>query len=135
MRLYGHSRPGRIMATAAIACALSSACLATDADDAVSLYKQGRYAEAGPLLETLDAKGQAGGALLYRLAFCQRSTGDATAAAETERRAQAALESELSSSGEIEVPFYLVNTLQNNGRNADAQRIAAETTDLLQAPY
>ena len=42
------------------------------ADEAVTLYESGKYAEARVLIEEIDAAGRATGPLLYRLAYCQR---------------------------------------------------------------
>ncbi len=96
--------------------------------EALGLYARGRYAEALPLLERIDAAGQASGALLYRLAYCQRIAGDGARAGETERRALESLERESVSTSDLEVPFYLANAYRNAGRAADAQRVAAEAT-------
>lgn len=101
--------------------------------EARSLYAQGRYIEALELLEQLDAAGAATGPLLYRLAYCQRMAGAHGAGVETERRAREALEAELDSASDLEVPFYLVNVYENEGRRDDARRIAAETTTRLEA--
>jgi hypothetical protein len=98
------------------------------AREAEALYAAGRYAEALPLLRQLDEDGEATGTTLYRLAYCQRITGDEAGAAETERRARESLEGELAGSQSVEVPFYLANAYRNSGRDADAKRIAAETT-------
>lgn len=95
---------------------------------AKALYSEGRYAEARPLLEQLDESGAATGPLLYRLAFCQRSAGDEAASAETQQRARETLEREVTEAEDLEVPFYLVNTYQNLGQDADARRVAAEAT-------
>jgi tetratricopeptide (TPR) repeat protein len=116
----------RLLLLITLSAALCPACLASDASDAVSLYEEGRYAEARPLLEALDAKGKAGGTLLYRLAFCQRQAGETEAATATEKRALEALEGELEASRDVEVPFYLVNAYQNAGRDGDARRVAQE---------
>jgi tetratricopeptide (TPR) repeat protein len=96
--------------------------------EAESLYAQGRYPEALRLLEQLDEAGAATGPLLYRLSFCQRTAGDTAGSAASEARALQALESEIVSTRELEVPFYLINTYQNLGRADDARRVAAETT-------
>jgi tetratricopeptide (TPR) repeat protein len=96
--------------------------------EAESLYAQGRYAEALPLLEQLDAAGAATGPLLYRLNFCQLKTGDTAGSAATQRRAVESLERELASAQALEVPFYLANAYRNAGRTDDARRVAAEAT-------
>jgi tetratricopeptide (TPR) repeat protein len=96
--------------------------------EAETLYSEGRYAEARPLLEQLVEAGAATGPLLYRLAYCQRAAGDEAASAETQRRALDSLEREVTTAENTEVPFYLVNTYQNLGQDADARRVAAEAT-------
>ncbi len=95
--------------------------------DAVSAYDQGQYREAAVLLEQIDAAGDADGPLLYRLAYCQRKSGDARSG-KTQDRALEALENALSSATDLEIPFYLANTYENLGRKEDARRIAAEAT-------
>ncbi len=95
--------------------------------EAVSLYDQGRFREAGLLLLEIDAAGDADGPLLYRLAYCQGRTSDARRG-ETQDRAREALETALSSARDLEIPFYLANTYENLGRKEDARRIAAEAT-------
>ncbi len=95
--------------------------------DAVSAYDQGQYREAAVLLEQIDAAGDADGPLLYRLAYCQRQSGDARAG-KTQDRAKEALESALGSATDLGFPFYLANTYDNLGRKEDALRIAAEAT-------
>jgi tetratricopeptide (TPR) repeat protein len=96
-------------------------------DRALATYDAGRYAEALPLLEQLDAAGQVEGTLLYRLYYCQRQAGDGSAR-ETLDRARKALELEAGSSPDLEAPFYLANAYRNVGRITDAQRVAAEAT-------
>lgn len=98
------------------------------AQQAKALYSEGRYAEARPLLEQLDEAGEATGPLLYRLAYCQRSAGEDAAGDATQQRAREFLEREVADAKDIEVPFYLVNTYQNLGQDADARRVAAEAT-------
>jgi tetratricopeptide (TPR) repeat protein len=96
--------------------------------EAETLYSEGRYAEARPLLEQLDEAGAATGPLLYRLAYCQRAAGDQAASDATQRRAREVLEGEVTEAKDIEAPFYLVNTYQNLGQEADARRVASEAT-------
>jgi len=98
------------------------------AGQAASFYADARYTEALPLLEEIDRAGDATGPLLYRLAYCQRATGDPARAAETERRARETLEDEVASATSLEVPFYLCNVYQNAGREGDARRVATEAT-------
>ncbi len=112
--------------------ALALGLLATPASaelraEALSHYHQGRFAQAGALLEQIDARGEADGPLLYRLAFCQRKAGDPRSA-KTQERAREALENALSSATDLATPFYLANTYNNIGREEDARRIAAEAT-------
>jgi len=97
--------------------------------EAESLYAQGRYSEALPILEQLDASGDANGPLLYRLTYCQSKTGAPAASEASERRALETLEGELETAPTLEVPFYLSNIYRNTGRIADANRVAAETTE------
>jgi tetratricopeptide (TPR) repeat protein len=80
------------------------------------------------VLREIDAAGKADGPLLYRLAYCERTAGDVAASEVTQERARKMLEAELPSARDLEIPFYLVNTYQNLGREADVQRVARETT-------
>ena len=95
------------------------------AADAVRLYDEGRYAEARPLLEQLHAEGAADGPLLYRLYYCQLNARDPQAR-DTLTAAVARLESDLPGATDLEVPFYLANAYINQGRRADARRVAGE---------
>ena len=98
---------------------------------AVELYDAGRYPEARQVLEQLDGQGPLGGALLYRLYYCQnleRSPG----APPTLERAIAALEREQAVGPSLEAAFYLVNAYSNAGRAADARRVAAAATGRIQ---
>jgi tetratricopeptide (TPR) repeat protein len=112
------------------------AATATSASDraaeARALYGQARYAEARLLLEALAAEGAASGPLLYRLAYCRRVGGEAAGAEEAERLAREALESEFGSSRDLETPFYLVNAYQNQKRDDDARRVAAEAVERME---
>ncbi len=65
----------------------------SDRDDATALYDAGKYAEALPLLEKIDADGNADGLLLYRLYYCQNVTADSRARV-TLRRAVELLEAQ-----------------------------------------
>lgn len=94
---------------------------------ALLLYDEGRYVEALPLLAHLDAEGKSDGPLLYRLYFCQRRANDPQARATLER-ARLQLESEVSSSPDLEAPFYLANAHRNVGRVSDARQVASAAT-------
>jgi len=98
--------------------------------DAVRLYDEGRYAEAGELLARLDAAGRADGPLLYRLYFCQRESGSELAG-KTQERAREALERELPKAKSLEVPFYLANVYGNQGQLSERKRVAAEAARLV----
>jgi tetratricopeptide (TPR) repeat protein len=94
---------------------------------ALELYDAGRYEEARPLLEQLDAAGPIDGTLLYRLYYCQRLANDEQARA-TLDRARQQLEQEVAEASDLEAPFYLANTYRNVGRLSDAQNVAAAAT-------
>jgi tetratricopeptide (TPR) repeat protein len=98
------------------------------ADEAIELYDQGRYAEARKLLQELDAEGKATGALLYRLSFCHREASDTVAEMETLRRAIEALQHDLPSAKDLEVPFYLSNAYRNARRLSDSSQVASAAT-------
>jgi hypothetical protein len=89
------------------------------------MYDAGRYAEAAQAFTAIDKAGQADGPVLYRLYYCQRSSGDAAAEATLER-ARAALEIELARTPSLETSFYLTNAYANLRRPADAQRTAGD---------
>lgn len=114
-----------------LAVALLLPAAAARADDgtrarAVALYDEARYAEARGLIEALDAAGQADGAMLYRLYYCQRLADDPAAQA-TLQRARARLEEESPSSPSLEAPFYLANTYRNIAKLTDMRRVAEQT--------
>ena len=136
MKRHGTWIGGGAIVLAVVTCSFAPARSADGVDarrnEAKTLYAQARYAEARPLLEQLAADGQATGPLLYRLAYCQRTAGQAAAAAATERSAVESLERELSVTDDIEVPFYLVNAYQNSGRDEDAKRVAAESAERIE---
>ncbi len=93
----------------------------------VALYDAGEYAEACPAIESLvDAGKPLDGPMTYRLFFCRRQRGDARAA-ETLSLARTRLEQELPESADLDVPFYLVNALQNLEESAEARRVAEKT--------
>jgi len=119
-------------ASSALAASLLAILLAHAADpttatraSAIEMYDTGRYAEAARALLEIDQAGQADGALLYRLFYCQRVAGDA-AATGTLERARAALEQESARAPSLETSFYLANAYANLRRPADAQRTASE---------
>ena len=123
---------------AALLLALGPALSPSRADDAAAarqeaetLYAAGHYGQALPVLEAIDAAGQATGPLLYRLAFCQREAGKTAEAQASEARALATLEGELDAAQTLEVPFYLVNAYRNAKRDADARRVAEAATAAL----
>jgi len=134
MSLYdpASSRPRRLFFI--IVCALFFCSLAAPADAendqrarALKLYGEGSYAQALPLFEALDAAGEADGAMLYRLYFCQRHTKDPEAR-KTQERARLQLEKEAGDSPDLEVPFYLANAYRNIGRLTDMRRVATAAT-------
>lgn len=100
---------------------------------AIALYDEGKCAEARPILETLDADGNADGPLLYRLFFCRARTGDAAGAKEALERAASALEAEHRARPRLETAFYLANAYQNLDRDAAARTVAAEATARLES--
>jgi len=100
---------------------------------AIAAYDEGRYAEAAGMIQAIDARGQAEGALLYRLFFCLRTTGDMPGSRLALEHAAAALEKENAKGGSIETAFYLANAYGNLGRPADARNVAAEATRKLEA--
>jgi tetratricopeptide (TPR) repeat protein len=95
---------------------------------AFELYDQGRYDEARPLLEKMEASGPVDGVLLYRLYYCQRAAED-PAARDTLDRARRLLEQEWETASGLETPFYLSNAYRNAGQLTDARRVAARTTE------
>ena len=124
------SRYDRIRASSGGSCRTTAgpAPADTPAARAVHLYDAGRYDEALPLLEAIDREGKAGGSLLYRLAYCYRIAGDKDAERRTLGRALGALRKEVGNGGDLEAPFYLVNTLRNLKRDAEARQEAAKAT-------
>jgi tetratricopeptide (TPR) repeat protein len=95
---------------------------------ALDLYDGGEYTEALPLLQQLDAAGEADGPLLYRLYYCLRHAGD-PAAREALERARTRLEQEVPGATDLEPAFYLANALRNVGRLTDAGSVARHATD------
>jgi tetratricopeptide (TPR) repeat protein len=106
---------------------------APTAAQAIAAYDEGRYADAAEMLKGLDAKGEAEGALLYRLFFCLRTAGDAQGSRRALERAASALEKENAKAGGTETAFYLSNAYLNLGRSADARNVAAIATKKLEA--
>jgi tetratricopeptide (TPR) repeat protein len=106
---------------------------APDVAEAVALYDAGKYAEARVLLESLDARGQANGPLLYRLSFAMGRTGDSVAAKEMAQRALEVLETEFDQGGDLETAFYLSNAYRNHQQPEKSTQVALKVTDGLEA--
>lgn len=102
-------------------------------EQAVSLYDRGRYDDARKTLEELDLARALDGPLLYRLYFCEKAAGRKDDAQKALDRARAALESEVASSGSLEVAFYLANTYSNLGLSTDARNAAKGMTDKIES--
>lgn len=100
---------------------------------AIRLYDEGRYAEARPLLQTLDAEGIADGPLLYRLSFTLRVAGDGPAEKEVLDRAIGRLEDDLATDPTLETPFYLSNAYRNANRAAESRALAGRVTQAVDA--
>ena len=99
----------------------------TQAQEALRLYESERYAEARPLLEGLAARGEADGAMLYRLAFTLRVARDPGDRAAFERAA-AKLQEEAAGSTRLEPAFYLSNAYRNLDRPNDSKAAATTAT-------
>ena len=112
-----------LLATLLLA-ATAAAPATSPAQEALRLYEAEKYAEARPLLEGLAARGEADGALLYRLAFTLRSARDPGDRAAFER-AIAKLKEETAVSPRLEVPFYLSNAYRNLDRQEESRAAAA----------
>jgi tetratricopeptide (TPR) repeat protein len=95
---------------------------------AVALYDAGRYAEARAIFETLDARGDLDGPLLYRLSLATGATGDSRGQQEVLQRAIATLEEEVDGAPSLEPAFYLANALRNANRKAEAREVAVAAT-------
>jgi len=106
---------------------------AGDAEAAVTLYDAGSYAEARVMLETLDARGEAPGPLLYRLAFALGQTGEAGKGKAMEGRALTVLEQEFAAGGGLEVAFYLSNAYRNRNAPDRSVEVAQEATRRLES--
>jgi tetratricopeptide (TPR) repeat protein len=123
------ARHSIIIACVLLCCILAPAVSAEEDQRALALrlYGEGDYEQALPLLENLDAAGEADGTLLYRLYFCQRQL-NRPEARRTQERARQQLEKEVENSADLEVPFYLANAYRNIGRLTDMRRIATAAT-------
>jgi len=97
-------------------------------DKGVALYDVGRYSEALPILESLDAMGRADGPILYRLFFCLNETQQAEKARLVLGRAAEKLLEENGHAKSLETPFYLANAYRNLQRLSDIQPVAAQAT-------
>ncbi|HXV78115.1 MAG TPA: hypothetical protein VD788_17525 [Candidatus Polarisedimenticolaceae bacterium] len=115
-----------ICLVAAVVAAAEGAEPAT-AERAVELYDAGRYAEAGEILERLEAEGKLDGGLIYRLYYCRRQANDPRAT-ETLSRSIEPLEREAAGAKTLEPSFYLVNAYQNLGRRAEMLEAARNAT-------
>jgi tetratricopeptide (TPR) repeat protein len=124
----------RNLAAVFAALLLGSAGLGATDDDtaarAVRLYDEGRYAEACPLLESLD--GEADGTRIYRLYYCRRLENDPRARS-TLDEARKKLENEAGTSKDLLPSFYLANAYSNLGRPTDMRRIATDATRRFEA--
>jgi hypothetical protein len=112
--------------------ATAAAPATSPAQEALRLYEAEKYAEARPLLEGLAARGEADGAMLYRLAFTLRSARDPGDRAAFER-AVAKLKEEAAVSPRLEVPFYLSNAYRNLDLQAASRAAAAEATQRIES--
>lgn len=108
--------------------ALFAAGGAVSPEEALAHYDAGRYEEARAMLETLDARGEAAGPLLYRLAFALGKTGDPGAGKAMENRALTVLEQEFDAGGGLEVAFYLSNAYRNRNNPTRSVEVAREAT-------
>jgi tetratricopeptide (TPR) repeat protein len=124
----------RNLATFLSALLLATAGLAAGDDDtaarAVRLYDDGQYAEACPLLESLE--GDPDGTRLYRLYYCRRRDNDPEALA-TLDEARKKLENEAGTSKDLLPSFYLANAYGNLGRPTDTRRVATDATRRFEA--
>jgi tetratricopeptide (TPR) repeat protein len=123
----------RYTVAAAAVLLLSAALSAADTpgptvnpEEAVALYDAGRYEEARGMLEELDARSEATGPLLYRLAFALGKTGEAARGKAMESRAMTVLEQEFASGGGLEVAFYLSNAHRNTNNPTRSTEVAGE---------
>ena len=94
---------------------------------ALVLYDARSYSAALEIYQQLDVGGEAAGADLYRLYFCQRSTGDIQSARTTLGRALGRLEEEFESAPQLEVAFYLANAYRNVARLSDMRRVGEQS--------
>lgn len=124
-----------VVAVAVVLPALAGAAGAAEspAAKAVTLYDDGRYAEARVALEALDAEGRMNGPLLYRLYYCQSYGGDNERSRATLERALEKLEYESTAMPSLETAFYLVNTYASLSRPDDARGVAADAVGKLES--
>ena len=102
--------------------------MADPAAEAVRLYDLGRYDEAAPILQELEASGKADGAALYRLAFIRRRAGDTAGERALLERAIEKLSVEAASATTLEPAFYLSNAYRNLNRATEARAAATAAT-------
>jgi len=102
------------------------------AQEALRLYEAERYADARPVLEGLAARGEADGAMLYRLAFTLRAAHDPGDRAAFDRAA-AKLQEETKGSTRLEPSFYLSNAYRNLDRPNDSKAAAAAATQRIES--
>jgi tetratricopeptide (TPR) repeat protein len=112
-------------------------CLAQDTSEptaaqAIELYDAGRYAEAGRLLELMDARGELDGSLLYRLYYCQQHANDPRSG-ETLARSIAPLERDAAAADDLEAAFYLINAYSSLGRREEARTMARQVTQRIES--
>jgi tetratricopeptide (TPR) repeat protein len=123
-----HVIPSVLVVFAVAATGVAADDLGPVKEKAVRLYDQGNYDEARKALLDLDEAHALDGALLYRLFFCDKTTGHDEEARQALDRARTALEGELKASASLEVAFYLANAYTNLGRAADARQVASDMT-------
>ena len=97
-------------------------------EKAVALYDAGRYADALPILESLDAAGRADGPILYRLFICLNEAHRGDDARTALERAALKLQAENVEAKSLEAPFYLANAYRNLQRLSEVQPVAAQAT-------
>jgi len=107
--------------------------LAPVKENAIKLYDQGIYDEARTALEQLDQAKALDGPLLYRLFFCERSTGHDEEAKKVLDRTKETLEAVIPGARSLEEWFYLANAYTNLGRAEDARRVAKDATTMIES--
>lgn len=128
-------RTPAVAVAVAVILVASPHAIATEADalaEANAAYARGDYLRAAAVYDELDRAGQAGGVVLYKLYFCQRSMGDPGADG-TLQRAVERLAAEAPESKSLETHFYLVNAYSSSGRGSEAQEAARLATDGLES--